>query len=153
VLVAVDVVGLDAVAAARLRQVQPRGHDGAHVGRARVDPLLAGPAVERVAEVGRLELRVVGPPVLGAAGREVAHDVAARVVQGRDDAVGRVEQVDVVDVDVVLRVDGAGELPLPGVGDLGRPRRDGGGGPPRVGAVLQRVHALGGGLGSLAAAG
>ena len=48
--VAVDVVRIDRVALLADREIHAGAHHGAHAGRARVQPALAGPAVQGVAE-------------------------------------------------------------------------------------------------------
>ena len=105
VVVGVDVVRVDAVAALAHGLVEPVAHDVAHVGRARVEPPLAIPALEGIGVVLALAEPVrVGSEVLVAAGGEVADHLAAHVVQVVDDGLVVGEEVDVVHRRRVRRV-------------------------------------------------
>src|SRR5438876_7327059 len=69
----------------------------------------------------------VGATNLVSTGREVADDLAAREVKRVDRLLRCFEQVDVVDLSLDTRVDGAGKLPLPRGAWCRPPFRPGGG--------------------------
>lgn len=105
----VDVVRVDAVEALLNGKIHARLHDLSHVGGVGLHPLLALPVVHLAAQVGFLEARRVGPPVLVGPRREVGDDLATALVQGCHLCRGVVEQVDDPDL---LGFDGVVELHL-----------------------------------------
>ena len=112
--VAVDVVRIDRVAPLADRQVHAGAHHGAHAGGARVQPALARPAVQRIAERSGGELPGVGAPVLERAGAEVADHLASSGAKRGDRRGAGVEEIDVVGARGHRRVERSLQLDLPG---------------------------------------
>ena len=109
--VAIHVVRLHAITAARHGEVQPVQHDVADRRVGEVEPPLVLPLGQRVAECLPGEIIRIVAPVLPGPGREVANDDLAR--EAVELGIFDVEQIDVVHLDVVRVIDRFGELPLP----------------------------------------
>ena len=100
VLVAVDVIRIDGVAALTEAKLHPASHDGLDDGVeggcvVDVDPVLSGPVAHGADDGGVGEVGVIRSPVLAGARTEVADDNVALGLQAADDARGGVEQVKV----------------------------------------------------------
>ena len=115
-------IRFDAVEATFRADVEPRRHDRPqHVDLPDVEPLLVGPAIDRVALHRFRELRGVGAVVLPAANFDVADHLAAGRVQRSHHARVVLQPVDVVHRGVHGLVDRDLQLPLPAQAGLGAP--------------------------------
>lgn len=98
-IVAICVVGVDAVAAFGNGEVEARGHYVADVGGGGVEPEFAGPALEGIAVVGGVEGGGIGTPIFVGASGEVAYAFNVVGGEGGDGGFVGVEEVEVYDRD------------------------------------------------------
>lgn len=81
IVVPVHVVWVNAIAAFAGGESESGAHNVSYVGRIRVEPVFAWPAIELLGVVTGLELVRIRPPILVAASGEVAYDTAVESVK------------------------------------------------------------------------
>lgn len=114
VVVSIDVIRVDGVAAFVHGEVHALFHQSAHSAGANVQPALALPSVERLAQVGGVEVARILAPVLPGAGGEVADGLVPGVVDRPHRGRGIIEEVEVEGGEVRVRCfEGVGEDDLP----------------------------------------
>lgn len=128
--ITIDVVGVDCITALGPRKRDTIFHNAADIWAAKVQPPLAGPSVERLAQIRLVEAVFVGPEVLVRARAEVADDLLPIALQRLKRRCVVVKEVQVEDADVriwgrgrVVELDGVLEHDLPCRIDAGLPRR------------------------------
>ena len=122
--VTVHVVRVDGVEALRLAHVHALGHDRRQLGAlAHVEPALARPVIERLAERRRGQRLRVRPPLLVTAGVDVADHLDVAPVQSGDGLRARPLPVEVVDRCLDGGVERAAVLDLPALPTRGLPPR------------------------------
>ena len=122
IAMAVNVIGIHAIAALLLRKLYALRHDGSQSSIAGVDPTLAFPTIQRVSNGCLGEGSCVRAPVFVTAGAEVADDVVFFCFETRDGSCGCVEEVYVIDsvsIRGCRRIDELAEGDLPGRSCLG----------------------------------
>lgn len=98
VVVTVDVVGINCIAAFAGGKVNASGHDGSYVGSLGVEPPLACPTVHRAAFVGGLEVCLIWTPVLKTTCRKVTDDLLACSMESVDGGLRRVKEIKVENI-------------------------------------------------------
>src|SRR5204862_2895665 len=85
IIVAIDIVGIYAVAAFILRHVEARRHNTSNIGRPYVQPFLLWPSIQGFAQVRLLEFGDIWSPVFVAPCGKITDDFASFTMQARDE--------------------------------------------------------------------